>query len=302
MSEGPVVVLGDVMSDISARLTVPPVPASDTPARIEMRPGGGGANVAAWLARLGAPVVLIGCVGDDDAGRTAARSLAASGVTVRLVVDPGPTGAVVLIVGPDGERTMLSDAGANARLSAGDLPRDAFRPGARLHLSGYALLRGGSRAAGLAALAAARDAGMPASVDPSSAAPLAAVGGPAFLEMVREAGSIIATRAEAEVLTGTRDPEAAASRLVEGRDEVILKLGDAGALWRGADGGSARVPAAAPAAPVVDSTGAGDAFAAAWLARRREGDDPAAALAAACVLASEVVTRPGAGPPASPAA
>ena len=125
------------------------------------------------------------------------------------------------------------------------------------------------------------------------------MGGPAFLEMVREAGSIIATRAEAEVLTGTRDPEAAASRLVEGRDEVVLKLG---ALWRGADGGSARVPAAAPAAPVVDSTGAGDAFAAAWLARRREGDDPAAALAAAFVLASEVVTRPGAGPPASPAA
>ena len=67
MTEGPVVVLGDVMSDISARLAAPPVPGSDTPARIEMRPGGAGANVAAWLARLGAPVVLIGCVGDDDA-------------------------------------------------------------------------------------------------------------------------------------------------------------------------------------------------------------------------------------------
>jgi ribokinase len=301
MSEGSLVVLGDVMSDISARLAAPPVPGSDTPARIEMRPGGGGANVAAWLARLGAPVVLIGCVGDDDAGRTAARSLAASGVTVRLVVDPEPTGAVVVIVGADGERTMLSDAGANARLTAGDLPRDAFRPGARLHVSGYALLRDGSRAAGLAALAAARQAGMAASVDPSSTAPLAAVGGPAFLGMVRDAGSIIATRAEAEVLTGTRDPDAAASRLVEGRDEVVLKLGGQGALWRGADGAAVRVPAAAPDGPVVDSTGAWDAFAAGWLARRREGDDPEAALAAACVVAAEVVTRPGAGPPASPA-
>jgi ribokinase len=297
MSDGPVVVLGDVMSDVAARLAAPLVPGSDTPAVVEMRPGGGGANVAAWLAWLGAPVVLIGCVGDDEAGRGAARSLAASGVMARLVVDPGATGAVVVIVGTDGERTMLTDAGANARLTAADLPRDAFRPGARLHLSGYALLRDGSRAAAIAALAAARDAGMPASVDASSAAPLAAVGGAAFLGMVRAAGSIIATRDEAEVLTGTVEPEAAAALLLEGRDEVVLKLGDEGALWRGADGASVRVPAAAPPGPVVDSTGAGDAFAAAWLARRRAGDEPSAALAAACALAARVVTRPGARPP-----
>jgi sugar/nucleoside kinase (ribokinase family) len=300
MSDGPVVVLGDVMSDVSARLQAVPAPGSDTPAVVEMRPGGGGANVAAWLAWLGAPVVLVGCVGDDEAGRRAARSLAASGVTARLVVDPGRTGAVVVIVGTDGERTMLSDAGANARLDAADLPRDAFRPGARLHLSGYALLREGSRGAALAALSEARRAGMPASVDPSSRAPLAAVGGPSFLEMVREAGAIIATRDEAEVLTGTRDPEAAAALLVDGRDEVVLKLGDDGALWRGPGGASARVEAVAPPGPVVDSTGAGDAFAAAWLARRREGEEPAAALAAACTLAAEVVTRPGARPPAAP--
>ena len=137
---------------------------------------------------------------------------------------------------------------------------------------------------------------MPASVDPSSVAPLAAVGGPAFLGMVRAAGSIIATRGEAEVLTGTRDPEAAASVLVDGRDEVVMKLGEEGALWRGADGESVRVPSAPPPGPVVDSTGAGDAFAAAWLARRREGDEPEAALAAACAVAAEVVTRPGARP------
>ena len=160
-----------------------------------------------------------------------------------------------------------------------------------------ALLREGSRAAALAALVAARDAGMPASVDPSSVAPLAAVGGPAFLGMVRAAGSIIATRGEAEVLTGTRDPEAAASVLVDGRDEVVMKLGEEGALWRGADGESVRVPSAPPPGPVVDSTGAGDAFAAAWLARRREGDEPEAALAAACAVAARVVTRPGARPP-----
>ena len=60
MSDEPVVVLGDVMSDVAARLAAPPVPGSDTPAVVEMRPGGGGANVAAWLAWLGAPVVRSG--------------------------------------------------------------------------------------------------------------------------------------------------------------------------------------------------------------------------------------------------
>ncbi|HSJ74307.1 MAG TPA: PfkB family carbohydrate kinase, partial [Miltoncostaeaceae bacterium] len=216
MSDGPVVVLGDVMSDVSARLAAPPVPGSDTAAVVAMRPGGGGANAAAWLAWLGVPVVLAGRVGDDEAGRGAARALAAAGVTARLAVAPGATGACVVIVGLDGERTMLTDAGANARLAAADLPHDAFRPGASLHLSGYALLRNGSRAAALAALAAAREAGMPASVDAASTAPLAALGGAAFLGLVREAGLIIPTLDEAEVLTGIRDPEAAASRLLEG--------------------------------------------------------------------------------------
>jgi ribokinase len=296
VSSGPVVVVGDVMSDVSARLARPPAPGSDTPAVIEVRPGGGGANTAAWLARLGAPVVFAGCVGDDEAGREAARSLAGAGVTTRLAVAPAATGTCVVIVGHDGERTMLTDPGANALLAAGDLPRDAFLPGGHLHLSGYSLLRPGSRAAAAAALAAAREARMTTSVDPASTAPLADLGAEAFLALVRDADLIVATRDEAEVLTGSRDPEAAAAMLLDGRAEVVLKLGDEGALWRAAGGEAARAPAAAPPCPVIDTTGAGDAFAAAWLAARRAGEEPAAALASACALAAEVVTRSGARP------
>ena len=290
------VVVGDVMRDISARLAAPPAPGSDTPAVVEARPGGGGANTAAWLARLGVPVVFVGCVGDDEAGREAARSLAEAGVDARLAVRPGRTGACVVIVGPDGERTMLTDPGANARLEPGDVPGDEIRTGGHLHVSGYALLRAGSRPAAVAALAAAREAGVAASVDPASTAPLAEVGRDAFLGMALGAGTIIATRDEAEVLTGSREPEVAAPRLLQGRDEVVLKLGGEGAVWAGADGGAVRVPAAAPPGPVIDSTGAGDAFAAAWLAARREGRGPRAALEAACGLAARVVARPGARP------
>ncbi len=284
------------MRDVSVRLAGPPAPGSDAPAVVEMREGGGAANTAAWLARLGEAVVLAGCAGDDPAGREALAALRAAGVDARLATAPGATGACVVIVGPDGERTMLTDPGANARLAAADLPRDAFRPGGHLHLSGYALMRPGSRPAALAALDEARAAGMPASIDPASAAPLAAMPPGAFLNLARGASTVIATLDEAEVLTGSRDPDAAGRALLEGRAEVVLKLGPGGALWRSSEGLEAGVPAAAPPGPVVDATGAGDAFAAAWIASRRAGAAPEEGLAAACALAADVVTRPGARP------
>ncbi len=108
---------------------------------------------------------------------------------------------------------------------------------------------------------------------------------------------MIATLDEVEVLAGTRDPGRAAADLLADHPEVVLKLGAGGAVWRSAAGGEARAPAAPAAGPVVDTTGAGDAFTAAWLAARRAEEGPREALAAACVLAAGVVTRPGARPP-----
>ena len=112
---------------------------------------------------------LIGRVGDDAAGRAVAEELAAAGVAGAPQVDPAlGTGTCVVLVEPGGERSMLPDAGANAALAAVPLPQGA----AHLHVAGYALLHPGSRPAALALLAAARAAGVPVSVDPSSAAPL----------------------------------------------------------------------------------------------------------------------------------
>ena len=74
-----------------------------------------------------------------------------------------------------------------------------------------------------------------------------------------------------------------------------MKLGSDGAEWRGPGGGRARAPAAAPSGRAVDTTGAGDAFAAGWIAARREGREPAAALERACALAATAVTRRGPG-------
>jgi sugar/nucleoside kinase (ribokinase family) len=287
MSGGRVVVVGDVMTDVVASLSGPIAHGSDTPATVVQRGGGAGANVAAWLARSGAAVTLIGRVGDDDAGRALLEGLRAEGVEPRLAADPArPTGTCIVLVDPSGERSMLPDAGANAGLEAVPLPDDA----AHLHLAGYALLHPGSRPAARAMLADASARGLTVSVDPSSAAPLARAGAATFLEWIRGAELLLSNRDEAAMLTGMRDPKAAARALTAHAREVVVKLGAQGALW---SDGETQVRAPAVDVQVADTTGAGDAFAAGLIAARLAGADPADALGAACALAAEAVARPG---------
>jgi ribokinase len=287
MSGGRIVVVGDVMTDVVASLSGPVAQGSDTPARVTLRGGGAGANVAVWLARAGATATLIGRVGDDGPGRDAVEALRAEGVDARLAIDPArPTGTCVVLVEPGGERSMLPDAGANAGLEALPLPEDAVH----LHLAGYALLHPGSRPAARALLAAARAAGLGVSVDPSSAAPLQRAGAGAFLEWVGRIDLLVPNRDEAAALTGMPDPRGAARALSAHVREVVVKLGAQGALWTD---GETQVRAPAVDVLVSDTTGAGDAFAAGLLAARLAGAEPADALGAGCALAAEAVAREG---------
>jgi ribokinase len=286
-----IVVVGDVMVDVVARLSGPLAAASDAPAAIRFHGGGSAANAAAWLAAAGARPVLIGCVGDDERGRHAHGELRMAGVDARLAVDPDlPTGACIVLVGPDGERTMVPDAGANDALADDDLPDELLEPGAHLHVAGYALLREGSRAAARGAIQRALRVGMSVSVDPSSSALLS----PEFLGWAEGTGLLLPNVPEASALTGESDPERAARALAERFDEVVVTLGAEGALWT--DGSEVlRVPAE-PVEAVTDTTGAGDAFVAGLLAARLAGADVSEALAAGCRLAARAVTSSGARP------
>jgi ribokinase len=284
-----VVVLGDVMVDVVARLSGPVAPGSDSPARVAFQGGGQAANTAAWLAVAGARVALVSRVGADAAGRDAVDELGALGVEMRLAVDSErPTGTCVVLVAPDGERTMFPDAGANGGLAAADLPDDLFEAGDHLHVAGYALLRDGSRGAALSAMERAGAAGMTVSVDPSSASLLS--GG---LRRLGKGDLVVPNELEARALTGVSDPAAAAGVLAESFPEVVVTLGEDGALW---SDGSELLRVAAPAANVVDTTGAGDAFAAGLLAARVRGAAPEEALEAGCALAARAVTVTGARP------
>jgi ribokinase len=288
----PVVVVGDVATDVVVVLAGAPAPGSDRPAAIRSRGGGAGANVAVHLARLGTPVVLAGCVGDDPAGAGLVAELARAGVRLGLrTVSGGATGTIVSLVDPDGQRSMLADRGANLALQPEDVP--APTRGGHLHLSGYTLLDPRPRAAGLAALDAAVAAGCTVSVDPASTGPLRAYGVDNWLADTAAATVLLPNADEARLLTGCADVTDAAQALAARHPVVAVSLGADGALWAA---GSVLVHRPAHPTEVVDTTGAGDAFAAgllsAWLA---DADgQPADALDAGLALAADVVRRPGA--------
>jgi sugar/nucleoside kinase (ribokinase family) len=286
-----IVVLGDVMVDVVARLSGPLAAASDAPATIRFHGGGSAGNTAAWLVAAGAQPVLIACVGDDERGSRAQRELRSAGVDARLAVAPGlTTGTCIVLVGRDGERTMVPDAGANDALREEDLADELLEPGGHLHVAGYTLLREGSRPAARAAIGRAVETGMTVSVDPSSSALLSAE----FVDLAEGAALLLPNVQEAAALTGEGDPERAARALAERFPEVVVTLGAEGALWTNGDE-LVRAPALR-VETVEDSTGAGDAFAAGLLAARAAGAPTADALAAGCGLAARAVQTAGARP------
>jgi sugar/nucleoside kinase (ribokinase family) len=283
------------MVDVLAAMSGPLARGSDTPSAVTTAGGGSAANVAVWLAAQGVPTSYVGRVGDDALGRESVAALTDRGVTAWVSIEADlTTGTCIVLVEPGGERSMLPDAGANATLTAADLPQRAFRPGGHLHLSGYTLLNPGSRDAGLAALSMAAAADMTVSVDPSSAAPLAELGAARFLSMTRGVDLLLANRDEAAVLAGTSDPHLAAQQLGDTYREVVVKLGADGAMWQ-----QGFIGASAPAergVEVVDTTGAGDAFAAGFLSSWLLHPEPETALAAGCRLAARAVSKVGARP------
>ncbi|MEU0551984.1 carbohydrate kinase family protein [Micromonospora sp. NPDC005979] len=294
-----VVVVGDVITDVVAVLTAPLAAGTDTAAEISLGGGGQAANTAAWVAAQGFAVTLVGAVGDDDAGRDRAAELARAGVDCVLDRVSGvPTGTVVVLTA-DGERTMVTSRGANLRLTAEHVGKAlAAAPDAgHLHLSAYTLLDAASRAAGLRALAAARERGLTTSVDAASAGPLRRVGARAFLGWVRDVDLLLVNADEATVLAGGLDPAAQGRALSATARRVVVKRGAAGAVW--VEGRTTAVSvAAARRVAVVDVTGAGDAFAAGLLTAWLGGASASAALDRATELGALAVSSVGARPPA----
>jgi sugar/nucleoside kinase (ribokinase family) len=298
-----VVTCGDVINDVLVKPYDGVTPDSDARAAIRARPGGSAANQAAWMAHLGADVVFAGRAGARDVAYHR-RELAHAGVRARLAADrEAETGSIVIMVAPDGGRTMFTDRGANLRLRRSDVPARLLDEAAVLHLTGYTFCEPPLLEVALWLLGQARARGLAVTIDPGSAAFLARMGPAAFLRWTEGAAVCFPNRDEAAVLTSETDPLVMAARLTRHYGAVVLKLGAGGCVL--AVPGEAPVRIAAYPADVTDTTGAGDAFCGAFLHRWLSGtqDGPAigvralvAAAEFAVRIAATVVTRFGARP------
>lgn len=277
------VTVGDVMVDVSVE-----APAlargGDVHGRVHVRPGGSAANAAAWAAAVGARASVIGRVGDDLMGRLVATALEERGVGARLARDPGAPTGTMLVVHEAGERSMVADRGANARLAPGDLP-DEIEAGAVL-VSGYALLHEPTLPAARAALERARARYV--AVDAASWPLVEAFGADRFFRATREATVLLASEREARTLAGA-DGEDAAEALAQRYPVVCVKLGERGAVmsWDGL-----LIRFAAEPVEEVDPTGAGDAFDGVLLAKLAAGTSPGDALRMACAAGAKVAAGP----------
>jgi sugar/nucleoside kinase (ribokinase family) len=290
-----IVVCGDVVNDV----IVKPLDGAtgDAPAAIMTCPGGSAANQAAWMAHLGAEVMFAGRAGAADAGYHR-RELARAGVRAHLAADPdAQTGAIVIIVSPDGERTMVTDRGANLRLRRSDVPACLLDGAAVLHLTGYTFCEPALLEVALWLLEQARSRDLAVTIDPGSAAFLAGLPPGAFLRWTGGAALCFPNRDEAAVLTGEPDPVSMAARLTRYYGAVVLKLGAEGCMV--AAPGAAPVAIPARPADARDTTGAGDAFCGAFMSRWQPGATAADLVGAAefaAGVAATVVTRFGARP------
>ncbi len=296
---GQVIVVGDIVTDVLALVGGPISHASDTPAQITITSGGAGANTAAWLATIGVDVTLCGVIGDDEPGDIRLAELEVRGVTCAVRRDSGASTGSIVVLADGGERTMLTDRGANLRLSRDDVEEAFVRSpeAVHLHLSGYPLLDAASRPAALHALHAARERGLTTSVDAASAGPLRRVGGAQFLDWVRGTDTLFANSDEARALLDydARTPAEMARELARTCGVAVIKLGAEGALSYSIGSGAVATVPAAEAVP-LDTTGAGDAFAAGYLGAWIIGARGRDALAVAAELGAAAVESIGAAP------
>ena len=280
-----VVAAGHVNWDVTLRVDSLPAPDGEACIRSQRRAGGGSAaNVAVGLSRLDVPTGVIGSVGDDDHGMLATRELAEDGVDLtELVVSEGTeTSVKYLIVDGDGEVMVLGNDGANEAITPTDVDPAYVRGTDCLHLTG----QDPALAAHLAEIA--DDAGVLISVDPGRR-----IVERDFSDVVERADVVFVNRREAPTVfeDGLPAPEHVGRVVVE---------------KRGADGAAVHAPEGTYTHPgfgvdPVDTTGAGDAFAAGYLAVRLDGTDHERALevANACGALAARVEGARAAPPRS---
>lgn len=287
-----IVCIGDLVDDVVVHATDAFRPAADTPAHIRHRRGGSAANVAAAIARAGGAARFVGQVGDDGVAERLVERLTRTGVDV-VVRRAGRTGTLIVVVSSDGERSFFTDRGAAVDLAGAEA---SWLEGATaVHLPAYGWVDGAIAVTTAEVVELARARGIPVSVDTSSTTVIGALGTTAVRDRLAstQADTVFANRDEAALLgLGPRRP-------APGATWTVVRDGGRCTHLVAADGSTTTI-AVPPVERVVDTTGAGDAFAAGWLLGRLRGAEPTVCIEHAHALAAGALTHPGADPDDAP--
>ncbi len=258
--------------------------------------GGSAANTIAGVASFGGRAAFIGKIADDEFGRIFAHDIRAAGVAFATAPANGgrPTSRSLILVTPDGERTMNTFLGASTELDRGEVDPETIRASAIVYLEGYLFDRPEAKAAFRQAADLARGAGRKVALtlsDPFCVERHRAE----FLALIRGGVDILfANEREAAALYETADFEDAARRAAAGAPLAVLTRSEKGSLIL--SGGEAVTVPAAPVEKVEDATGAGDLYAAGFLFGLSTGRDLAACGRLGGLAAAEVIGHMGARP------
>jgi len=286
--EKQIVSIGDVAWDIMLCPKKELVWGSDVPGMAEFMPGGSAANFAVWASRLGAGVKLIGKIGDDFIGRLMKAHLKKEGVKPDLaVISHARTARIGVMIAPGGERAFVMDKGVEMAFHPQDgLPRISKRCDL-FFFTGYSIFTPGSLSYVKKVLEKVRKLSIPIAFDPASFHLMEAYGPKKILDELGHVRFLLLNEQELESLIGSQNAEI----LLENADMVVVK--------QGAAGSSVYLPGqkkSYPAFPtdVVDTTGAGDAFDAAFLIEYLNSRNVENALIEGNKLGSLVVRQIGA--------
>ena len=261
---------GHVNWDVTLRVDRLPSPDGESAVRATRQGGGGSAgNVAVGLEGLDCDAALLGSVGDDEHGLLARRDLDRAGVDrTGVVTAEGVTTTKYLLVDDDGRVAVLGAPGVNEALGPEDVDADLVRSADHVHLTAQRP----DTAARIAEVA--NDADIPVSADPGRR-----IADRDFGPVIERANLLLVNRVEAAALDDLPDDR-----------DVVTKLGDEGSELRTADDTYSHPGFDVPA---VDTTGAGDAFAAGFIASRLRGDPPERTLAVGNACGALAVTTEG---------
>jgi sugar/nucleoside kinase (ribokinase family) len=278
--------IGDLIEDVVVWLSAEPNLGTDTDSIIQRTRGGSAANVAMFAALTGTKSRFIGQVGNDALGQQLCSSLQQAGVDV-CVVNEGRTGSIVVLVQPNGERTFLTDRGVASHLSLVDASLIASV--GILHVPSYSLVTEPLASTSLLYIKAAQSLGAVISVDASSTSVLEHFGVARYKSLIQSIQpQVFLCNEDEAALLGVGATEG-----MPGAALTVIKRGAHSTLAISQNNEHCEV-AVTPVASIVDTTGAGDAFAAGFLPAFVATNDVESAIARGHAVAARVLRSPGA--------